>query len=76
MRHNDVVYSGGSVLTTNSPLPRSQRKRLKKEAASHTHVNLTKECVENSPEVDEDKPVSRQMEMLLAEYYGRPKYGL
>lgn len=37
-------------------------------------VLLTKEEVRNSPEADSDKPVDRQMEMELTEYYQWPEY--
>lgn len=37
-------------------------------------VNLTKEQVENSPDIDTDKPVSRQHEMDLYDHYSWP-YG-
>lgn len=37
-------------------------------------VTLTREQLENSPEVDTDKPVSRQYEVELHQYYGWPIY--
>ena len=37
-------------------------------------VFLTKDQVKNSPPVDADKPVSRQQETLLNQYYGWPSY--
>jgi hypothetical protein len=37
-------------------------------------VNLTNEQVKNSPETDLDKPVSRQHEYALSQYYGWPSY--
>lgn len=37
-------------------------------------VALTKEQVENSPDIDTDKPVSRQQETTLHGYYGWPNY--
>ncbi|MFW5971859.1 MAG: PRC-barrel domain-containing protein [Bacillota bacterium] len=37
-------------------------------------VSLSKEEVENSPSVEEEKPVSRQMEIELASYYDWPTY--
>lgn len=37
-------------------------------------VNLTKEKIQNSPSVDMDKPVSRQQETDLSDYYGWPYY--
>lgn len=37
-------------------------------------VNLTKEQIENSPGIEADRPVSRQQEKSLTEYYGWPVY--
>lgn len=39
------------------------------------HVNLTKDQVENSPDIDTDMPVSRQQESSLFDYYSWPVYG-
>ncbi|MDQ6629929.1 MAG: PRC-barrel domain-containing protein [Pseudomonadota bacterium] len=38
------------------------------------HVQMTKDQVRNSPDVDTNKPVSRQHEMDYADYYGYPYY--
>ncbi|MFN7139723.1 MAG: PRC-barrel domain-containing protein [Limisphaerales bacterium] len=40
------------------------------------HVQLTREQVENSPTIDADKPVSRQMEEDYLRYFGWPFYWL
>ena len=37
-------------------------------------VNLTKKQIENSPDIDTAKPVSRQMEEALHDHYGWPTY--
>lgn len=37
-------------------------------------INLTREQVQNSPDIDTHKPVSRQHETALADYYGYPYY--
>ena len=37
-------------------------------------VHITKDQVKNSPDVDTDRPVSRQHELLYADYYGYPYY--
>jgi hypothetical protein len=37
-------------------------------------VSITKEQVKNSPDIDTDKPVSRQHEMRYLGYYGYPLY--
>ena len=42
--------------------------------ASVLLVNLTKEQIENSPSIDEHKPVSRQHEEEYHRYYGYPYY--
>jgi hypothetical protein len=34
------------------------------------HVHLTKEHVRHSPDVDAEKPVSRQQEIAMQEYFG------
>ena len=36
------------------------------------HLGLTREQVESAPDIDTDKPVSRQQEMLLNAHYGWP----
>ena len=35
------------------------------------HVRLTKEQVRDSPDIDAEKPVSRQQEMAMEEYFGK-----
>lgn len=37
-------------------------------------VRITREQVKNSPDIDTEKPVSRQHEMLYSDYYGYPYY--
>jgi len=37
-------------------------------------INLTKEKIKNSPDIDTDKPVSRQQEELMRGYYSWPGY--
>src|SRR5512137_1433454 len=37
------------------------------------HVHLTKEQVRNSPDIDTEKPVSRQQEIAMKEYLGLPE---
>jgi len=37
-------------------------------------VDLTRDQVENSPDIEADKPISRQHEVELFEYYGRSPY--
>jgi uncharacterized protein YrrD len=38
------------------------------------HVRLTKEQVRNSPDIDAEKPVSRQQEIAMKDYFGWPAY--
>src|SRR5687767_10499755 len=38
------------------------------------HVKLTRSQVENSPDIETDKPVSRQQEVGYFQYYGWPYY--
>jgi uncharacterized protein YrrD len=38
------------------------------------HVHLTKEQVRHSPDVDTEKPVSRQQEIAMQEYFGWPSH--
>jgi len=38
-------------------------------------VSITKEQVRNSPDIDTDKPISRQHEIQYHSYYGYPYYG-
>jgi hypothetical protein len=45
------------------------------DAASRTlSVNLTREQVKNSPDIDTDEPISRQNEARLSQYYGWLEY--
>lgn len=37
-------------------------------------VNLTRKQIEESPSIEEHKPISRQYEALYAQYYGWPNY--
>lgn len=43
-------------------------------AKSEVAVNMTRESVKNSPEFDPSKPVNRNYEVQLYDYYGRPRY--
>ena len=38
------------------------------------NVDLTVEMVKNSPEYDPSKPINREYETVLYDYYGRPQY--
>jgi hypothetical protein len=41
---------------------------------SDVHVNMTREQIRNSPEYDPSRPIQRDEELRLYEYYGRPGY--
>lgn len=41
---------------------------------SRIDVNLTRERIENSPEIESDRPISRQQERSYYSYYGWPVY--
>jgi uncharacterized protein YrrD len=43
-------------------------------AMQRIYVGLTKDNIEKSPPVDSEKPVSRQLEMQMAEYFAWPAY--
>ena len=44
------------------------------EANNQVIVNLTRDQVKNSPDIDTQKPVSRQHETAFMDYYGYPYY--
>jgi len=44
------------------------------EGAKEVFVNLTRDQVKNSPDIDTHKPVSRQHETAFMDYYGYPYY--
>jgi hypothetical protein len=37
-------------------------------------VGLTREMIEKSPKYDPNTPINRELEEVLYDYYGRPKY--
>ena len=60
--------SGRKVLLPLSALGRPDR------ALRHFPVKLTMEHVKDSPDVDTDQPVSRQIEAHVYDYFGRDPY--
>src|ERR1019366_2245672 len=44
------------------------------KAAKTLHINLTRKAIENSPAIEEHRPVSRQFEKNYYEYYNWPTY--
>jgi hypothetical protein len=68
-----VVATGGWLLRNHvliSPAALDPPQRDEKRFP----VKLTKEQVSNSPDIDTDKPVSRQLEESMRSYYGWPSY--
>lgn len=43
-------------------------------ANGRVNLNISKEQIRKAPDIDTDKPVSRQHESLFADYYGYPYY--
>jgi stress response protein YsnF len=43
-------------------------------AESTVHVGMTREQIRSSPEYDPSRPIDRDEELRLYEYYGRPRY--
>ena len=43
-------------------------------AKEQVHVSITQEQVKNSPDIDTEKPVTRQHELEYSKYYGYPIY--
>lgn len=68
-----VVETGSWFTGRKVLLPSSQLKRLQ-TGAEAIPVDLTKEQVKASPDVDTEKPVTRQMESSVYEHYGWPVY--
>lgn len=67
-----LVVSTGAVLGRNvliSPISIDQR-----QMTDGLRLSLTKEQIRNSPDIDTDKPVSRQHEAEYFNYYGYPYY--
>jgi hypothetical protein len=69
-----LVVSAGSWLTGRWVLISPWAIRAVNWQAKRVDVALTREQVRNSPDVDADKPVSRQYETAYSDYYGYPYY--
>ena len=54
--------------------PISIEKAVKRLGQEQVLVNLTRDQVKNSPDIDTQKPVSRQHETAFMDYYGYPYY--
>lgn len=69
-----LVVRAGSWLTGRAVLISPWAIRHVNWQAKRVEVALTREQVRNSPDVDADKPVSRQYETTYSDYYGYPYY--
>jgi hypothetical protein len=68
-----VVDTGTWLSGRNVLLPSSHLMRVLPEARSIS-VDFTREQVKSSPDVDTQRPVSRQMEALMYDHYGSTPY--
>lgn len=69
-----LVADTGGWLTGRQVLLSPLSLKMVDEENEKLIVALTKEMIENSPPIIADRPVSRQSEVILTEYYGWPTY--
>jgi hypothetical protein len=69
-----LVVETGSWLTGRKVLLPSSQLKQPSAGAQNIPVDLTKQQVEASPDIDTEKPVTRQMESSVYDYYGWPAY--
>ncbi len=69
-----LIVDTGSWLSGRTVLISPEALRSKDWDAKVLPVNLTKEKIANSPDIDTEKPVSRQEEIKLYEYYPWTNY--
>ena len=69
-----VVVDVGSWLSDRRVLLPSSQLGEARSGVTAISVDLTRDQVEGSPDIDNDRPVSRQMERSLYEYYGWAPY--
>lgn len=69
-----LVVETGSWLLSRKVLIAPTAVRRIDLAASRVEVSLTREQVKDSPDIDTDKPISRQHEMNYLDYYGYGYY--
>lgn len=69
-----LIVETGSWFSQHQVLLAPQALEQPRWSEQEMPVNLTKEEVENSPTIDLEKPVSRQHELALHEYYGWGPY--
>jgi uncharacterized protein YrrD len=68
-----IVDTGGWLTGRRVLIPPPAVKGVDEQQRT-VHVSLTRKQVEDSPSIDEDKPVSRQHEADVFGYYGYPVY--
>lgn len=69
-----IVANTGNWLTGKQNLISPFRISHLDKEKGQIHVALTKEQVINSPTIDKHRPVSRQMEKIISDYYGASYY--
>lgn len=69
-----VVVAAGGWMNRREVLISTDAVREIVDAASELRVEMTREVVYASPDIDTDKPVTRQKEILLADHYGWKPY--
>lgn len=69
-----LVVRTGSWFTGKKVLLPSSQLKQPRPGAQAIPVDLTKEQVKASPDIDTEKPVTRQMESSIYEHYGWPGY--
>lgn len=69
-----LVVETGSWFTGKKVLLPSSQLKQPRPGAEAVPVDLTKQQVKDSPDIDTEKPVTRQMESSVYGYYGWPAY--
>jgi hypothetical protein len=69
-----LVVESGDLLSSRKVLVSPIAIRRQGWTDGFLHVSITKQQVKNSPDIDTDKPVSRQHEMQFSSYYDYPYY--
>jgi uncharacterized protein YrrD len=69
-----LVVESGDLLSSRKVLVSPIAVRRQGWTDGFLHVAITKRQVKNSPDIDTDKPVSRQHEMQLSSHYDYPYY--
>lgn len=69
-----LVVSTGSWVEKRQVLISPHSIKRLDSGSGAVHVDLTRQQVRDSPDIDTDKPVSRQHETRYIDYYGYPRY--